>query len=111
MAEKQVRAPFAGRLGIRQVDLGQYLAAGTQIVTLQQLNPLYVDFYLPQQALARSRVGQKVNVGDRCVSRPGISRHRFPRSMRWSTPRPAACRCAPRCPTMNCCSARACSRP
>ena len=62
MVEKQVRAPFSGRLGIRQVDLGQYLAAGTQIVTLQQLDPLFVDFYLPQQALAQIEVGQPVTV-------------------------------------------------
>jgi membrane fusion protein (multidrug efflux system) len=52
MAEKIVRAPFAGRLGLRMVDQGQYLAAGTTIVTLQALDPLFVDFYLPQQALA-----------------------------------------------------------
>ncbi|HQT64452.1 MAG: efflux transporter periplasmic adaptor subunit [Acidocella sp. 20-57-95] len=58
--EKQIRAPFAGTLGIRQVDVGQYLTAGTQIVTLQQLNPLYVDFYVPQQALAQISVGQPV---------------------------------------------------
>ena len=63
MAEKQIRAPFAGRLGIRQVDVGQYLTAGTQIVTLQQLNPLYVDFYLPQQALSQLAVGQTVELG------------------------------------------------
>ena len=62
IAEKQIRAPFAGTLGIRQVDIGQYLAAGTEIVTLQQLNPLFVDFYLPQQALAQIKVGQTVNV-------------------------------------------------
>ena len=62
MAEKVVRAPFAGRLGVRQVDLGQYIAAGTTIVTLQQLDPMYVDFYLPQQALGEIAVGQKVEV-------------------------------------------------
>jgi membrane fusion protein, multidrug efflux system len=62
MAEKQIRAPFAGRLGIRQVDIGQYLSVGTSIVTLQQLNPLYVDFYLPQQATSQLQVGQTVNV-------------------------------------------------
>jgi membrane fusion protein (multidrug efflux system) len=62
MAEKIVRAPFAGRLGVRQVDLGQYIAAGTTIVTLQQLDPMYVDFYLPQQALGQIAVGQKVEV-------------------------------------------------
>jgi membrane fusion protein (multidrug efflux system) len=62
MAEKVVRAPFAGRLGVRQVDLGQYIAAGTAIVTLQQLDPLFVDFYLPQQALGQIAAGQKVGV-------------------------------------------------
>ena len=63
IAEKQIRAPFAGRLGIRQVDVGQYLPVGTQIVTLQQLNPLYVDFFLPQQALSQLSVGQTVQIG------------------------------------------------
>ena len=62
IAEKQIRAPFAGRLGIRQVDLGQYLSAGTEIVTLQQLDPLYVDFYVPQQALSQISVGQALTV-------------------------------------------------
>ena len=57
---KSIAAPFSGRLGIRQVDLGQYLAAGTTIVTLQQLDPIFVDFYLPQQALAQIKVGQEV---------------------------------------------------
>jgi membrane fusion protein (multidrug efflux system) len=62
MAEKFVRAPFAGRLGIRLVDLGQYLAAGTTVVTLQALDPIFADFYLPQQALAEIKVGQSVTV-------------------------------------------------
>jgi membrane fusion protein (multidrug efflux system) len=62
MAEKEIKAPFAGTLGIRQVDVGQYLAAGTEIVTLQQLNPLFVDFYVPQQALAQIKIGQKISV-------------------------------------------------
>jgi membrane fusion protein, multidrug efflux system len=57
---KSIRAPFAGRLGIRQVDLGQYIAPGTPIVTLQQLDPIFIDFYLPQQALAQVKVGQAV---------------------------------------------------
>jgi membrane fusion protein (multidrug efflux system) len=62
MAEKIVRAPFAGRLGLRLVDQGQFLAAGTSIVTLQALDPLYVDFYLPQQALAGIAAGDAVDV-------------------------------------------------
>src|ERR1700722_11341277 len=57
---KMIRAPFAGRLGIRQIDLGQYLAAGTAMVTLQALDPIYADFYLPQQALDQIHVGQAV---------------------------------------------------
>ena len=62
MDEKQIHAPFSGQLGIRKVDVGQYLPVGTAIVTLEQLNPLYVDFYVPQQALERVRVGQLVHV-------------------------------------------------
>jgi membrane fusion protein (multidrug efflux system) len=62
IGEKTVKAPFAGRLGVRQVDLGQYIAAGTTIVTLQQLDPMFVDFYLPQQAIGQIAVGQKVSV-------------------------------------------------
>ncbi len=58
---KNIKAPFDGKLGIRQVDLGQYLAAGTTMVTLQSLDPIFVDFYLPQQAVAQLKVGQKVN--------------------------------------------------
>src|SRR6201996_9623806 len=58
--EKIVIAPFAGRLGIRQVDIGQYLSAGTVVVTLQALDPILLDFYLPQQVLAKLKVGQKV---------------------------------------------------
>jgi membrane fusion protein (multidrug efflux system) len=59
--EKIVKAPFAGRLGIRQVDLGQYLTAGTSIVTLQALEPIFIDFYVPQQALAHLKIGQSVS--------------------------------------------------
>ncbi|HUB12996.1 MAG TPA: efflux RND transporter periplasmic adaptor subunit [Acetobacteraceae bacterium] len=60
--QKILRAPFAGHLGIRAVDLGQYLTAGTTVVTLQALDPLFVDFYLPQQALANLKVGQAVGM-------------------------------------------------
>lgn len=59
---KLIRAPFAGKLGIRQVDLGQYVAPGTTVVTLQALDPLYVDFTLPQQASSEIAVGQKVTL-------------------------------------------------
>ena len=60
LEKKTLRAPFAGHLGLRQVDLGQYLNAGTTVVTLQALDPIYVDFYLPQQALDQVSVGQPV---------------------------------------------------
>lgn len=59
---KFIRAPFDGHLGIRQVDVGQYLSAGTAIVTLQALDPIFVDFTLPQQALDEIKLGQTVTV-------------------------------------------------
>jgi len=58
--KKLVRAPFDGRLGIRAVDVGQYVNAGTKLVTLQALDPVYVDFYAPQKSLGRIAVGQKI---------------------------------------------------
>jgi membrane fusion protein, multidrug efflux system len=60
--KKTLRAPFAGHLGIRAVDLGQYLSAGTTIVTLQALDPIFMDFFVPQQAVDQIRLGQHVNV-------------------------------------------------
>jgi len=60
--KKFLRAPFAGHLGIRAVDLGQYLAAGTVIVTLQALDPILIDFFLPQQAVDQVQLGQSVIV-------------------------------------------------
>jgi membrane fusion protein (multidrug efflux system) len=62
MEEKIVRAPFAGRLGLRLVDQGQYLAAGTTVVTLQALDPLFVDFYVPQQALSEIATGDAAEI-------------------------------------------------
>lgn len=60
--KKVLKAPFAGHLGIRSVDLGQYLTAGTAIVTLQALDPIFVDFTLPQQTLSQLAVGLPVSV-------------------------------------------------
>lgn len=59
---KTIRAPFSGALGIRQVNLGQYLSGGTAIVPLQSLNPIYVDFGVPQQSATQVRVGQTVRI-------------------------------------------------
>jgi len=61
--KKTIRAPFAGRLGISAVNPGQYLNAGEKIVTLQALDSIYIDFYLPQQELSRIVVGQAVVAG------------------------------------------------
>ncbi|MBV9949958.1 MAG: efflux RND transporter periplasmic adaptor subunit [Myxococcales bacterium] len=62
IARKVVRAPFAGRLGIRQVNLGQYLPAGTTLTVLEATDSVYVDFTLPQQRLPDLRVGTPVRV-------------------------------------------------
>ena len=59
---KTIRAPFSGTLGIRKVNLGQYLSAGSPVVQLQALNPIYVNFGLPQQALGQVRVGRSLRV-------------------------------------------------
>ena len=58
VAKKTIRAPFAGRLGITTVNPGQYLNPGDKIVTLQTIDPLYVDFYIPQKQLSGLQVGQ-----------------------------------------------------
>jgi membrane fusion protein (multidrug efflux system) len=60
--KKTIRAPFAGRLGIRLVNLGQYLDTGKPIVSLQSLTPVYAEFSLPQQELARLKTGMRVHV-------------------------------------------------
>ena len=60
--KKTIRAPFAGRLGIRLVNLGQYLDTAKPIVSLQSLTPVYAEFSLPQQELARLKTGMRVHV-------------------------------------------------
>src|SRR6185312_4550465 len=60
--KKTLRAPFAGRVGIITANAGQYISAGTAVVTLQQLDPVYVDFTVPQSSLATLRTGGKVEV-------------------------------------------------
>jgi membrane fusion protein (multidrug efflux system) len=58
--KKTLRAPFSGHLGIRQVDLGQYLTAGEPVVTLQSLDPIYLDFSIPQKQIGEVHIGQKI---------------------------------------------------
>jgi membrane fusion protein (multidrug efflux system) len=60
--KKIIRAPFAGKLGIRQVNLGQYLENGKPVVSLQSLDPVYVNFSMPQQELPKLKVGMAVHV-------------------------------------------------
>jgi membrane fusion protein, multidrug efflux system len=60
--KKILLAPFDGRVGLRLVDLGQYLGAGTVVVTMQALDPIFVDFYVPQQSVDQVRLGQSITV-------------------------------------------------
>ena len=59
---KTIRAPFSGVLGIRRVNLGQYMSGGDALVTLQSMNPIYVNFGVPQQSVAEMRTGRTVRV-------------------------------------------------
>lgn len=69
LAQKNIRAPFAGQLGIRKVNLGDYLSPGAAIVSLQSLDPIYFDFTLPEQQVAVAQPELKVEV--RVDSMPG----------------------------------------
>jgi membrane fusion protein, multidrug efflux system len=60
--KKQINAPFSGRLGIREVNLGQFVNNGDKIVSLQSLDPIFVDFLLPQQLIAALQPGQQLRV-------------------------------------------------
>lgn len=60
--KKTLRAPFAGKLGISTVNPGQYINPGDQLVTLQTIDPIYADFYLPQKQLPQVEIGQQVAV-------------------------------------------------
>jgi len=62
LAKKRILAPFSGTIGIRQVDVGDYLASGTVIATLQDLTSLYADFFVPEQMLPKLALGQQVQV-------------------------------------------------
>ncbi len=78
IAQKQIVAPFAGRLGIRRIDLGQYVSPGTPLVTLQNLDPIYVDFQAPEQNFAQLAVGQTVETTlDALPSQKFVGRIRF----------------------------------
>jgi membrane fusion protein (multidrug efflux system) len=74
--KKTIRAPFAGKLGIRMVNLGQYLDTGKPIVSLQSLTPVYAEFSLPQQELAKLKTGMRVR-----LSTDAFPNHRFEGSL------------------------------
>ncbi|WP_339079961.1 efflux RND transporter periplasmic adaptor subunit [Pseudomonas sp. TMP9] len=69
LAKKRILAPFAGTIGIRQVDVGDFLASGTTIATLQDLSKLYVDFFLPEQAVPKLAIAERVRF--RVAAYPG----------------------------------------
>ncbi len=70
IARKEIRAPFSGVLGIRQINVGQYLEGGAPIVPLQSMDPVYVDFAVPQQDAGELRLGAPVHLtGDGVSSR------------------------------------------
>jgi membrane fusion protein (multidrug efflux system) len=71
IAKKTIRAPFDGRIAIRQVELGQVVSPGTAIASLQSVSPIHADFWLPQQALAELKVGQRARL--RTDAFPGSS--------------------------------------
>jgi membrane fusion protein, multidrug efflux system len=62
IARKTIRAPFSGVLGIREVNLGQYLSAGEAVVPLQSLDPIYVNFGVPQQYAGQMRAGSQIGI-------------------------------------------------
>lgn len=70
---KSIRAPFSGSLGIRQVNLGQYLNAGDPVVPLQSLDPIYVDFAVPQQEVGNLELGAPVRLTVEGMAEAGLT--------------------------------------
>jgi membrane fusion protein, multidrug efflux system len=62
VAKKTIRAPFSGRLGVSNVNPGQFLNAGDTVVSLQALDPIWADFYIPQQMLTQVKMGKPVTI-------------------------------------------------
>ncbi|HEY1660459.1 MAG TPA: efflux RND transporter periplasmic adaptor subunit [Candidatus Sulfotelmatobacter sp.] len=73
IARKTIHAPFSGILGIRQISLGQYLAAGQAIVSLESLNPIYVNFGIPQQDTPKVTIGRRLRVTNADVPGAGFA--------------------------------------
>ncbi len=62
LEQKYILAPFAGRVGIRDVSIGQYLNAGTMVTNIQSINPMYINFQVPEQFLTQLHIGQPVRI-------------------------------------------------
>ena len=94
IAQKAIRAPFGGRIGIRNADLGQYAAVGTPLASLTQLDPIYADFPVTEEALATVAVGQEVTMTVGAIARPDLYRQdqgdRRPRQRRIRATSPSA---------------------
>jgi biotin carboxyl carrier protein len=106
--KKTVRAPFSGRVGVRQVNLGQMLREGDPIVSLQTLDPIFVDFNLPQQQLAQVRPGKQCGwSATPCRARRSTGRSRP--SAPWWTAKPAISRFRQHCPTARKACGQGCS--
>jgi membrane fusion protein (multidrug efflux system) len=73
IAKKTIKAPFSGKLGIRLVNLGQDLKAGDSIVSLQALNPIFVDFYLPQDEMNQAKAGLTVSLSGDAIAGKSIT--------------------------------------
>jgi membrane fusion protein, multidrug efflux system len=73
IARKTIRAPFSGILGLREVNLGQYLSAGDPVVPLQSLDPIYVNFGVPQQNAGQMRIGRTVQLRTGDVAASGFT--------------------------------------
>jgi len=73
IARKTIHAPFSGVLGIRQISLGQYLAAGQAIVSLQSVDPIYVNFGVPQQDTSKMKIGHSLRVTNQDLPGMGFS--------------------------------------
>ena len=74
IAKKQVRAPFSGRVGIRQVNVGQFVGRGQPLLPLQKLDPIYVNFNIPQRQLPSITLGQSVKVEVDAFAQPFVGR-------------------------------------
>ena len=98
IAQKAIRAPFSGRLGLRNADLGQYASVGMALATLQQLDPIYADFPVPEEALATLAVGQDVTMTVDAIPGADFRRERSRRSTPGSARNRATSPSAPNSP-------------